>query len=73
MRYVLAAIFVCAVGIPAASALPTVRPNSLSVLKGSPIVHVVKRNRPHSHRHSRSAAASILWSEAETTKPEEKP
>jgi hypothetical protein len=54
MRYVLAAIFVCAVGMPAASALPTVSPNSLSVLKGNPIVQVVRRNRPHSHRHSRS-------------------
>jgi hypothetical protein len=54
MRYVLAAIFVCAVGMPAASALPTVSPNSLSVLKANPIVHVVRRKRPHSHRHSRS-------------------
>ena len=57
MRYVLTAIFVCAVGMPAASALPTVSPSSLSVLKGNPIVQVVKRNRPyspHSHRHSRS-------------------
>jgi hypothetical protein len=52
MRYVLAAIFVCAVGMPAASALPTVSPNSLSVLKGNPMVQVVRRNRPHSHRHS---------------------
>jgi hypothetical protein len=52
MRYVLAAIFVCAVGMPAASALPTVSPNSLSVSKGNPIVQVVRRNRPHSHRHS---------------------
>lgn len=54
MRYVLAAIFVCAVGMPAASALPTVSPNSRSVLKASPIVQVVKRKRPHSHRDSRS-------------------
>jgi hypothetical protein len=52
MRYVLAAIFVCAVGMPAASALPMVSPYSLSVLKGTPIVQVVRRNRPHSHRHS---------------------
>ncbi len=54
MRYVLAAIFVCAVGMPAASALPTVGPYSLSVLKGNPIVQVVRRNRPHSHRDRRS-------------------
>ena len=54
MRYVLAAIFVCAVGMPAASALPTVSANSLSVSKANPIVHEVRRKRPHSHRHSRS-------------------
>jgi hypothetical protein len=53
MRYVLAAIFVCAVGMPAASAPPTVSPNSLSVLKAIPIAHVVRHKRPHSHRHSR--------------------
>ena len=59
MRYILAVIFVCAVGMPAASALPTVSPNSLSVLKANPIVHVVKRKRPHSHRHSRSGDGGI--------------
>jgi hypothetical protein len=37
MRYVLAAIFVCAVGMPAASALPTVSPNSVSVSKADPL------------------------------------
>jgi len=52
MRYVLAAIFVFALGVPAASALPTVSPNSLSVMKANPIVQAAKRNRPHSHRHS---------------------
>jgi hypothetical protein len=55
MRYVLAAIFVCAVGMPAASALPTVSPNSLSALKADPVVQVVKRNRAPSRRHSRSS------------------
>ena len=60
MRYVLAAILVCAVGMPAASALPTIGPNSVSVSKTDPRVQVVRRNRPHSriqphsHRHSRS-------------------
>jgi hypothetical protein len=66
MRYVLAAIFVCTVGMPAASALPTVSPNWVSVSKADPRVQVVRRNRPHprvqvvsrnrphSHRHSRS-------------------
>ena len=53
MRYVLATIFVCTVGMPAASALPTVSPNSLSASKADPMVQVVRRNRPHSHRHSR--------------------
>lgn len=59
MRYVLAAIFVCAVGMPAASALPTVGPNSLSVLKANPMEQVVKRSRPRSHRHSRSGNNGI--------------
>ena len=57
MRYILAAIFVCAVGMPAASALPTVSPNSLSVSKANPITHVGKRNRSHrthSQHHGRS-------------------
>ena len=53
MRYVLVPIFVCAVGMPAVSALPTVSPNSVSVSKADPEVRVVRRNRPHSHRHSR--------------------
>ena len=52
MRYVLATIFVCTVGMPAASALPTVSPNSLSASKGNPMVQEVRRNRPHSYRHS---------------------
>jgi hypothetical protein len=54
MRYVPAAIFVCAVGMPAASALPTVSPNSVSVSKADPLVQVVRQNRPHTHRDSRS-------------------
>jgi hypothetical protein len=52
MRYVLATIFVCTVGMPAASALPTVSANSLSATKADPMVQVVRRNRPHSHRYS---------------------
>jgi hypothetical protein len=54
MRYVLAAIFICAVGMPEASALSTVSPNSVSVSKGDPLVQVVRRHRPHALRHSRS-------------------
>ncbi len=59
MRYILAVIFVCAVGMPAASALPTVGPNSLSVLKATPFANVVKRTRPHSHRHRSSGDGGI--------------
>jgi hypothetical protein len=55
MRYVLVAIFVCAVGMPAASALPTVSPNSLSLLKADPIEQAGKRARPRAHRQSRGA------------------
>ncbi len=57
MRYVLVAIFVCAVGMPAASALPTVSPNSLSLSKAEPVAHPVKRARPHARRQSRGASA----------------
>jgi hypothetical protein len=53
MRYVLATIFVCTVGMPAASALPTVGPNSLSASKADPMVQAATHSRPHSHRHSR--------------------
>jgi hypothetical protein len=54
MRYVLAAIFLCAVGMPAASALPMVGPNSLSVSKADALVQLVGRHRPHPYRHARS-------------------
>jgi hypothetical protein len=57
MRYVLVAIFVCAVGMPAASALPTVSPNSLSLSKAEPVAQPVKRARPHARRQSRGASA----------------
>jgi len=54
MRYILAAIFFCASGTLAASAMPTVRPSSVSVLEVDLLVQVAKRNRPQSHRHGRS-------------------
>jgi hypothetical protein len=57
MRYVLVAIFVCAVGMPAASALPTVSPNSLSLSKAEPIAQTAKRARPRPHRQSRGTGA----------------
>jgi hypothetical protein len=53
MRYVLATIFVCTVGMPAASALPTVSPNSLWASKADPMVQAATHSRPHSHRQSR--------------------
>ncbi len=55
MRYVLAAIFVCMVGMPAASALPALSANSVSVSKANPIVQVAKRKRAPVHRHSRGS------------------
>ena len=59
MRYVLAAIFVCALGMPAASALQTVSPNSVSMSKAGSIVMVAKRSRQHATRKSRSGSGGI--------------
>jgi hypothetical protein len=42
MRYLLAAIFVCAIGARAASALPSVG-GGVSVTKSAPLVDVAKR------------------------------
>jgi hypothetical protein len=55
VRYVLAAIFVCAAGMHAASALPTASLKPIWVPKAGPLVQAVGGNRPHSQRHSRSA------------------
>ncbi len=52
MRYILATIFACTIGMPAAFALPAVGPNSLSTSKAGPMVQMVKRNHPSS-QHSR--------------------
>ena len=57
MRYVLVAIFVCAVGLPSASALPAVGPDSLSVSKTELTAQPVKRARPRPHRQSRASGA----------------
>lgn len=54
MRYILAVIFVCAIGMPAAIALPTVGPNLIEVSKSAAIVQVAKRGRSQSHRQSRN-------------------
>jgi hypothetical protein len=56
MRIILAAIFVCAIGLPAASALPTAGPDPVSVSKADSIVHVAKRSRASSSRRSRGAS-----------------
>jgi hypothetical protein len=58
MRYVLVAIFVCAVGAPAASALPAVSPDSLSLSKTGAIEQAAaKKARPRAHRQSRGSSA----------------
>jgi hypothetical protein len=59
MRYVLVALFVCAVGMPAASALPTLSLHSVSAPKADPVVQVVRRIRPPPHRHVRRGDGGI--------------
>lgn len=54
MRYGLAVIFICALGIAAASALPAVGPRTVSVSKGDPVVQAAKRSHPPAHRHGRA-------------------
>jgi hypothetical protein len=55
---ILAAIFVCAIGLPAASALPTAGLNVVSASVADPVVHVAKRARTSSpSRRSRAAAS----------------
>ncbi|WP_294541927.1 hypothetical protein [uncultured Rhodoblastus sp.] len=51
MRYLLAAAFVCALGMPAASAFPAFAPHAPSGAEASPIVQVAKRGKPVSRRH----------------------
>lgn len=53
MRYVLATIFVCVAGMPAAAAVPMVSPASLSVSKADLVAQVAKRSRPKPQRQSR--------------------
>ncbi|HXY57091.1 MAG TPA: hypothetical protein VEH76_00765 [Methylocystis sp.] len=55
MRHVLAAIFILAIGAPAASALPTIGASSVTAVKASPIEQAAaKRGRTHAQRHSKS-------------------
>jgi hypothetical protein len=53
MRYVFAAIFACALGLPAAYAMPAFGPHAPAWAKASPAVQVVKHNKATAHRHSR--------------------
>jgi hypothetical protein len=39
--------------MPAASALPTISPNSLSASKADPVAQAAAHSRPHAHRQSR--------------------
>jgi hypothetical protein len=50
MRYVLAALILCAAGTPA-PALPIASPDAPSAAKTAPIVQVAKRSRQHASRH----------------------
>jgi hypothetical protein len=57
MRYILAAIFVCAIGLPEASALPTVGPKALSLSKADVVEQVAKRGKASAHRQSRGGGS----------------
>jgi hypothetical protein len=54
MRVLLAAVFACALGLPAASALPAFGPHAPSFEKASPIVQVAKRGKASARRQGRS-------------------
>ncbi len=56
MRYALAVIFVCVIGMAEASALPAIGSRAVSVSKADPIVvQVAKRNHaPAVHHRSRA-------------------
>lgn len=58
MRYVLAAIFVCALGMPAASALPAAGANALVLTKASPIEQAGKRAAKPRAKRAKSGADS---------------
>jgi hypothetical protein len=60
MRYFLAAIFVCAIGAPVASALPAPAPGALSVSNEDSILQVAKRGggKPQAAKKSKSGGNS---------------
>jgi len=53
MRYVLAVIFICALGAPAASAMPAPSPDRVAASKADFLTQASKRSRPRVHRQSR--------------------
>jgi len=57
MRYVLAIAFACAIGMPAAFAMPTLSPNYLS--KNTSTVQMVKHTHPRYSHHSRRSTGGI--------------
>ena len=57
MRYILAAIFICSVGMVEASALPAANHNALAISKASPILQVAKHSRPRASRRGNSNSA----------------
>ncbi|WP_442754295.1 hypothetical protein ACNHKD_15045 [Methylocystis sp. JAN1] len=60
MRYFLAAILACAVGAPAASALPAVSHGALSLSKGDGVLQVAKRSasKPQAKKTKSGGGAS---------------
>lgn len=60
MRYFLAAILICAIGAPAAYALPTVSPGALSLSSGDAILKVAKRgaSKPPAKKSKSSGGGS---------------
>lgn len=57
MRYVLAVIFVCTLGMPAASAMPAPSPDRVSASKADFLTQASKRSRPRVQRQSRGGGA----------------
>lgn len=60
MRYVIAAILVCAVGAPSASALPRVSADAIVMSKADPFVQVAKHKRAPSRRQARDSGIHPL-------------
>lgn len=59
MRFILALILVCAIGAPAASALPTIGSKALEMSKAQMIAPVAKKTRAQLRRQKSSASSGI--------------